>query len=233
MIREAVILAGGQGSRLRSVLTDVPKPLAPVAGRPFLDILCSWLARQGLQRVIFSLGYMADVIVKHVGKNFMGMDTNCVVEEKPLGTGGGLRLALEQCQEDAVLVLNGDTFLEFDLSALSRCWDATHQPILLAVQVADSSRYGRLTLRGNLVIGLEEKGILGAGWINAGGYVLPRQALNSFTLGQPFSLEDDFLKPCLCDEPFQVYRTDGFFIDIGVPEDYCLAQIILKNILYI
>ena len=225
MIRECVILAGGQGTRLRGTLPDdTPKALAPVAGAPFLDLLCASLARAGIRRVIFSLGYLAHAVIRHVGERFMGMETACVVEDAPLGTGGGLRLAMRECRDDAVLALNGDTFIDIDLPALSACWRESRAPIILGVRVEDASRYGRLVLRGEDVVGMTEKGVAGPGFINAGSYVFPTNLLDRFPPGQPFSLERDFLVPALQARPFRLFRAGDMFIDIGVPDDSSLAQ---------
>ena len=224
VLRECVILAGGQGTRLRKAVSDVPKPLAPVAGSPFLDILCYWLASQGLQRIVLSLGYGGEAIAEHVGNNFMGMETDCVIETIPLGTGGGLRLALDQCHEEVVLVCNGDTFLDYNLHKLSMFWIKQRRPLILAAYVEDTSRYGRLSFEGENVIGLVEKSEGGSGYINAGVYVLPRHSLDNFQIGSAFSLERDFLVPALQQKLFGFYRTKGFFIDIGVPDDYVVAQ---------
>ena len=109
-MHEAIVLAGGFGTRLREVLPDLPKPMAPVAGRPFLEILLTSLADKGFSRVVLSLGYMADKIITYFGNSFTGLDLIYVVEDEPLGTGGAVRLALSQCLQDHIYILNGDTF---------------------------------------------------------------------------------------------------------------------------
>jgi D-glycero-alpha-D-manno-heptose 1-phosphate guanylyltransferase len=226
---EAVILAGGLGTRLRSVVPDWPKPMAPVAGKPFLEIVLRSLARQRMQRVILSLGYMADKVVSHFGKNFAGMELAYAIEETPLGTGGALRLALEQCMGDHVMVFNGDTFIDVDIAALEQQWLHDRRPLIVGCSVNDVFRYGKLDTDGTQVYGFLEKGMPGPGIINAGCYLFRRDQLNAFTAGKPFSLETDYLVDAIRKQPFALHLTQGLFIDIGVPEDYQRAQHMLAN----
>lgn len=221
---EAIVLAGGFGTRLRSVVPDLPKPMAPVAGRPFLDILLAALARQGFTRVVLAVGYLAERIVGHVGSTYAGMAIDYAVEEAPLGTGGAVRAALARCRSDHVFVFNGDTYLDLDARQVEAQWRAGGTPIVVARAVPDTVRYGRLRVEDGRVTGYAEKGVVGPGLINAGAYVLPRDALDAFAPGAPFSLETDFLTPGAACGAFDVFVTDGRFIDIGVPEDYARAQ---------
>ena len=117
---EAVVLAGGLGTRLRQVVPDLPKPMAPVAGRPFLEILLGALAAKGIDRVVLSVGHRADAITGHFGHRWNGLEIDYAVEATPLGTGGAVRLALGHCRHDPVLVVNGDTFLDLEVDALMR-----------------------------------------------------------------------------------------------------------------
>jgi D-glycero-alpha-D-manno-heptose 1-phosphate guanylyltransferase len=223
-MREAIVLAGGFGTRLRQVVPDWPKPMAPVAGRPFLEIVLCSLATKGFTRVVLSLGYMAEKISGHFGTRFAGMDVAYVVEEQPLGTGGAVRLALTQCERAPVFVLNGDTFLDLEAESIERLWLVHRRPIIVAREVPDTTRYGRLLVQEGLVKGFTEKGIAGPGLINAGCYVFDRAQLNDYPLYQPFSLETDFLAKAVTTMPVDVFVTQGQFIDIGVPEDYQRAQ---------
>ncbi|MEG6512209.1 nucleotidyltransferase family protein [Desulforamulus ruminis] len=221
---EAIILAGGFGTRLRQVVPDLPKPMAPVAGRPFLDILLTSLSRKGFQRVVLSLGYMADKIVSHFGPQFTGMELVYEIEQTPLGTGGAVRQSIRRCYTDHVFVFNGDTFLDLEVADVEAHWQAHCKPIIVAREVPDSGRYGRLEKSDGRVIGFSEKGVHGPGLINAGCYVLPTKILDGFALGQPFSLEADFLAKTVQFQQFDLFVTSGHFIDIGVPEDYARAQ---------
>lgn len=221
---EAIVLAGGFGTRLRKVVADVPKPMAPIAGRPFLEILLVSLARKRFQRVILSLGFMAENIKEHFGSDFAGMELDYVVEGQPLGTGGGIRLALERIKAHHVFVFNGDTFLDLEVNELERQWLATHRPLIVGRYVDDTARYGRLLESDGVASGFTEKGIVGPGLINAGCYVLNREQLNEFPVCQAFSFESDYLAQALKAGAFDVFVTSGQFIDIGVPEDYLRAQ---------
>jgi D-glycero-alpha-D-manno-heptose 1-phosphate guanylyltransferase len=221
---EAIVLAGGFGTRLRSIVADVPKPMAPVAGRPLLEIILSRLAEQGFTRVVLSLGYLADTIVHYFGDSFRGMVLRHVVEDKPLGTGGAVRLALNYCTDDHVFVFNGDTFLNLEVAHAEVLWLQYREPIIVAREVPDTTRYGSLETRDTHVIGFVEKGRSGPGLINAGCYVLLRTALDRFPLHTPFSLEQDYLSPLVGHAPLRVFVSRGYFIDIGIPEDYARAQ---------
>lgn len=226
---EAIVLAGGMGTRLRAVVSNLPKPMAPIAGRPFLEILLGALARKGFERVVLSLGFMADKITSYFGPSFAGMDLDYVLEDAPLGTGGAVRLALTRCRDNHVFVFNGDTFLNLEAKAVEQQWRARGRPIIVGRKVADTTRYGRLMVKGGCVTGFTEKGVAGEGLINAGCYVVGRHELDGFQLHQAFSLETDYLAPTVGRGCFDVFVTEGQFIDIGVPEDFRLAQTLLAN----
>lgn len=221
---EAIVLAGGFGTRLRQLVADVPKPMAPIAGRPFLEILLGSLARKGFRRVILSLGFMAEKVSGHFGPHFAGMDLVYVVEDQPLGTGGGVRLAMEQAVADHVFVFNGDTFLDLEVDQVERQWAARQRPLIVGREVPDTARYGRLLAVEGVATGFTERGVVGPGLINAGCYVLRRGQLAAFPVGTAFSLEADYLARAVAAQEFDVFVTRGQFIDIGVPEDFLRAQ---------
>jgi len=227
---EAIVLAGGFGTRLRQVVTDLPKPMAPVAGRPFLEILLTFLARKGFKRVVLSLGYMADKVVSHFGARFAGMELVHEIERTPLATGGAVLQALTQTKSDHVFVFNGDTFLDLEVADVEAHWQAHHAPIIVARQVPDTARYGRLEKHNGRIISFAEKGLTGPGLINAGCYVLPTGILDGFEPNQPFSLEVDFLAKAVRSQRFDLFVANGLFIDIGMPEDYSRAQIELLGV---
>jgi len=227
---EAIVLAGGLGTRLRPVLPDVVKPMAPVGGRPFLEFLLLRLAANGFSRVVLALGYRADSIRDHFGSNFAGMEILDVVEETPLGTGGGMRLAMGKCKGNHAFVFNGDTFLDLDIAAVEAQWQRCRSIIIVAREVPDTSRYGRLVLSGDRVIRLFDKGKPGPGFINAGCYVLPKGELDSFPEGFPFSFETDFLVVEVENRKMEHFVSNGYFIDIGIPDDYARAQLELPSL---
>lgn len=227
---EAIILAGGFGARLKQAVPDLPKPMAPVAGRPFLEILLTSLAHKGFRRAVLSLGYMAEKVVSHFGGQFAGMELHYEIEKTPLGTGGAVRQALMRCKADHVFVFNGDTFLDLEAADVEAHWQTHNAPIIVAREVPDTTRYGRLDIADGRVLGFAEKFMEGQGLINAGCYVLPADILDGFMPGQPFSLETDFLAKAVTARRFDLFVTNGYFIDIGIPEDYARAQTELAGV---
>ena len=141
---EAIVLAGGFGTRLKAVVFDLPKPMAPVAGKPFLERLLKSLAQKGFTRIVLALGYMAEKVIEHFGSRFEGMELVYEIESTPLGTGGAVRLALTQCLTDHVFVFNGDTYLDLEVSHVEAHWQMNQMPIIVARDVLDTARYGRL-----------------------------------------------------------------------------------------
>ena len=222
---EAIVLAGGMGTRLRPVVSDVPKPLAPVAGRPFLAWLLDRLAAQGMRRVVLATGYLSEQVEAAIGSRWAGMEIAYSVEQTPLGTGGAVRQALAGLQGDAVHVLNGDTWLDYAPAALEAAALAAATPIAIALaRVEDVGRYGAVQLQGCHAVGFHEKGAAGPGWINAGCYFLAADALQALPAQQAFSFEREVLQPrAAAHEVAALLETRGF-IDIGVPEDYARSQ---------
>jgi D-glycero-alpha-D-manno-heptose 1-phosphate guanylyltransferase len=228
---EAIVLAGGLGTRLASRLQGVPKPMAPVAGRPFLEILLLQLHRAGCTRAILSVGHLHEVIQNHFGSSFHGMQVDYAIETSPLGTGGAIRLALEQAREDAVLTMNGDTFRQIDYAAMMQFHLAEGARATMAVaHQPDIARYGGVVVEENHVIAFVEKGRSGPGWINAGAYVLSRNLDWPKQLGEKFSIETDFFMHEVAKLRPGAYQTSGYFLDIGIPEDLDRAQTELASI---
>ena len=222
-IKEAIVLAGGFGTRLREMVDNVPKPLAPVAGRPFLAWLLDALAAQGLRNVVLATGYRGDQIELALGRDWQGMALSYSREDEPLGTGGAVALAMQRIMGDACFVLNGDTWVALDYAAFDRQTAAVPLGMVLA-RVPDVARYGAVFVEGNRVTGFSEKGRSGAGFINAGVYRLSRSLLHGFAVGVAFSFERDVLVPVAARGMVGGYMETEDFIDIGVPEDYRRAQ---------
>jgi D-glycero-alpha-D-manno-heptose 1-phosphate guanylyltransferase len=227
---EAIVLAGGFGTRLRQVVPDLPKPMAPIAGRPFLEILLSTLAQKGFTRVVLSLGFMSEKIIEYFGNSFKGMELLYEVEPLPLGTGGAIRVALARCVSDHVYIFNGDTYLDLEVDALEGLWQSNHHPVIVVREVIDTARFGKIEMRDGQIIAFLEKGVTGSGLINAGCYVLPQNLLDDFPLNKPFSIETEFFIESLQRIRFDGFVTHGRFIDIGVPDDYALAQTVLAGL---
>ena len=225
---QAIVLAGGLGTRLRSVVPDLPKPMAPVAGRPFLAWVLDRLAEAGFERAVLAVGYRHEVIRDHFGEDYRDMRLLYSVEDRPLGTGGAIRLAAEHVTAPLVFVLNGDTYLELDYRAMLAAHRQSHARLSVAVcKVADVSRYGALELEAGHLHGFHEKGRAGPGFINAGVYLLAPELLQQVPAGEPFSFEQQLLVPRVQDLRPHAFVTTGRFIDIGIPEDYDRAQRLL------
>lgn len=236
MLRTAVILAGGKGTRLQSVITDVPKPLAPVNGHPFLDYQLRYLKHFGIQNVILSTGYLSDKIKQQYGDEFMGMQIEYSVETEPMGTGGGIRLALQHCIESHSFVLNGDSFFDIDLEKFYTDHRNGRSMISIALRnVENASRYGTIERNEkDRIISFKEKDPhVKKGTINAGVYLLDRGIYHQHTpAGRGFSIEKEFFEKKLNEITIKGFLFEGYFIDIGIPEDLEKAQHDFKGFKY-
>ena len=207
---EAIILAGGLGTRLAAKLNGVPKAMAPVAGRPFLEILLNQLKRAGCTRAVLSVGHLHAVIQSHFGESFNGMRVEYAIEDVPLGTGGAIRAALGHITEKSVLVLNGDTFLDAAYADLMRFHEAEGAGLTMAItHRADVARYGGVIVSGGRI---------------TGAYAMEKDLRWPEALAEKFSFETDFLATEIGRIAPAAYEVDGFFLDIGVPEDLDRAQ---------
>lgn len=227
MTPTAIILAGGLGTRLKPTVTDLPKPMAPVNGKPFLSFLLRYLNHYGIKQVLLSVSHLREKIMNHFGNHAEGLAINYIIEETPQGTGGGLRLALEHCTDEKVIVLNGDSFFDIDLERFSEMHDASGSVFSLALRkVDDTSRYGAISASddGRILSFAEKQNHGGAGSINGGVYLVNRQAFLSETHAGIFSLEKDYLEKKAGTLPVYGFTFEGYFIDIGIPEDYRRAQ---------
>jgi len=222
-----VILAGGLGKRLRSVVGDKPKVLAQVRSRPFLSYLLDQIAAVGFGYVVLCIGYLGEQVQMTFGESYNGLHLVYSKELSPLGTAGALRLALPFFKSDFLLVMNGDSYCQTDLKAFWN-WHNTKkaEATVLLTQVSDTGRYGRVQIRDSdgLVLGFEEKSLQdGPGWINAGIYLLSRRLLLSIPNSGVVSLEQDMF-PAWVNQGFYGYRTTGRFLDIGTPTAYKAAE---------
>jgi D-glycero-alpha-D-manno-heptose 1-phosphate guanylyltransferase len=222
---EAIILAGGFGSRLRVLVPEVPKPLAPIRSRPFLEYLLDYLILEGFQQIIIAVGDRADSIIGHFKTEYRTLAIRYSRETSPLGTGGALRRALKAARSENVFVLNGDTFAQIAYRRMLSQQQKTAASMTMAVKyMEDASRYGRVEISRGLVESLEFDGGVGGGYINAGVYLLPRRILEHDDLPEMFSFERDFLAPQVQHVRPRAFVMNGYFIDIGVPHDYQRAQ---------
>lgn len=222
---EAIILAGGRGTRLQPLVSDVPKPLAPVAGRPFLAWVLDHLAANGIRRTILATGYMSEKIEQAVGCKWQSMTVDYSVESKALGTGGAVQQAVGKLHGDNVHVLNGDTFLNYVPADFAEAVVRADACIGVALaRVNDVSRYGAVQCDEGRIKQFCEKGGSGPGHVNAGSYFLTSAALAALPVENVFSLETKVLVPMTAQGLVFGYTDTSRFIDIGVPEDYQRAQ---------
>jgi len=222
----ALILAGGLGTRLQSALPNSPKVLAPVAGRPFLAYLMDQLIIAGFRNVILCTGYKGEQIRAAFGDQYKELNIQYSQEPEPLGTGGALRFALPLINTDSVLVTNGDSYVNCNLSDyIAWYFENDFQAALLLTYVPDTRRYGRVEVsKESRVLNFNEKGAgHGSGWINAGVYIFKRGLLELIPTGNFFSLEREFF-PDLIGKGLYSFRSEGAFIDIGTPQSYALTE---------
>jgi D-glycero-alpha-D-manno-heptose 1-phosphate guanylyltransferase len=236
LITTAIILAGGFGTRLQSVVADVPKPMAPVNGEPFLSYQLRYLRSSGIKTIVISTGHLAEKIKSFYGAEFEGLTLIYSHEEKPLGTGGGIKLALDKTKEEDVLVLNGDSFFDVNISSFYELHQEQHSDASLALRrVEDASRYGMIEQgESNRIISFREKhNIAQPGLINGGVYILNKRKFFQRTEGLiSFSIEKDFFERQLNELVIKGFEFSGYFIDIGIPADYQKAQDDFKGFKY-
>ncbi len=229
---QAIILAGGFGTRLKSAIgEDIPKPMAPIAGEPFLAHYLRYLQGQGITHALLSLHHLAPVIRSYFGDAFEGMPITYTEESTPLGTGGAIRLALDALQpEKPVYVSNGDTFVEADIPAMLKEHEEKQAKVTVALRnMPDCSRYGEIgcTPDGRIVSFCYPGGA-GEGFISTGCYIISPDAFAGLSLPEVFSFEVDYQRPYADVIPMYGYEVKGYFIDIGIPSDYARAEAELK-----
>ena len=230
---EAIILAGGLGSRLRSVVHDRPKVLASIGEKPFLDLLLENLEKfQQISKIVLALGHFSDQIIYYYQNKKFTFPIEYSVETSPLGTGGAARLALDKTKQEEILILNGDSFIEFNLqNFLDFHQHKKGRGSILLTRVEDVSTFGSVVLNENQkLIAFEEKGKEGPGLINAGIYLLKKSSLLKWPLGKVLSIEKDILPKLITEAPgLYGLHTQTRFIDIGTPSSYQAAQDFFKE----
>ncbi|EII9765125.1 nucleotidyltransferase family protein [Campylobacter coli] len=213
---QAIVLAGGLGTRLRSVVQDLPKPMAPINGKPFLAFVLEYLKKQGITEIILSVSYKYELIQEYFKDEFHGMKIHYNIEKELLGTGGAIKDALKLVKNEAYVV-NGDTFFDIDLKKLV----LNSSKICIALkQMQNFDRYGTVNVdEQGIVTSFEEKVFKKQGLINGGIYLLKKDIFDEFSLEKKFSFEE-FLQENYKSLKIQTQIFDDYFIDIGVPEDY-------------
>jgi D-glycero-alpha-D-manno-heptose 1-phosphate guanylyltransferase len=221
----AIILAGGLGTRLRSVVKDLPKCMAPINGIPFLSYILMKLSKSGFKRVILAVGYLKEVIISTYGSKFENIDIQYSIEEDPLGTGGAILKGFSLVKDEYAFALNGDTYFDINFNEMVT---KKSNFVIASKKIEDVQRYGHLLVENNIVKGFGEKGNKGYGYINGGIYFINKGFLNSFNLPNRFSFEKDFLERYVSLAKFRTIVFQDLFIDIGIPIDFELAQTLLK-----
>ena len=226
MPADAIILAGGMGTRLKSVISDIPKPMALVANKPFLTYILKQLCSFDITEVKLSVGYKHEVVERYFGTKYKHLNLEYVVEKEPLGTGGGIRLAAEACSADTLLICNGDTYFDVDIDKFVNEHNTNKNGMTIALRHMDMvNRYGMVELDQSEIIGFSEKSeTLKSGWINGGIYALDKELFLNKTQAERFSMEVDFMEKMVGQIKLEGFKSDGYFIDIGIPDDYHKAN---------
>ena len=225
-IKEAIVLAGGLGTRLRPAVPDLPKCMAPVNGRPFLSYIIDYYTSQGIEKFIFALGYKHEVIVGWIKQQYPALNVEYAIEKEPLGTGGAIQLAVEKAREKDLLILNGDTIFKIDLPMLTSFHEDNASACTLALKpMKDFERYGVVEINEEgLITRFKEKKHYQEGLINGGAYLLNVGRFRQQKRPSVFSFEKDYLERCFTFMPMYGCVQEGYFIDIGIPEDFEKAQ---------
>ena len=224
---EAIILAGGFGTRLQEVVSDVPKSMALINQRPFLEYLFDDLITQGVEKVVLAVGYKHEIISGHFGERYKSLPIQYTVETEPLGTGGGIRLALWKISGLRALVMNGDSLFRLDYRAMMEFHLRKKADATIALRkLKDTGRYGRVSVnRIRRVTGFEEKGLsAGPGYINGGVYIIEKYFLMEPEFRGRFSMEKDCFEKYFTNSKLFGFPAEGYFLDIGIPDDYLKAQ---------
>jgi D-glycero-alpha-D-manno-heptose 1-phosphate guanylyltransferase len=228
MISQCIILAGGLGTRLRAAVPDLPKCMAPVAGKPFLYYVVQHFLAQGVDQFIFSLGYMHEVMIDYLQRNYSPAQFSFVIEDEPLGTGGAIRLACAKANGQHVLVTNGDTLFRVNAAQLSSFHMQQKADCTLCLRPMEKfDRYGVVELNrsNNRITSFREKQFYESGLINGGVYALQVDHFVKKAWPEKFSFEKDYLENYYTEEKVYGQVQDEYFIDIGIPEDYAKAQV--------
>lgn len=231
MNKECIILAGGLGTRLQSVVSDVPKCMAPVANKPFLSHIFDYLESHKFNHIILSLGYKSEIIIDWLKTQNRNFEVSYVIESKALGTGGAIRLAFSKVRSDKAIVLNGDTFFNIDNDSLFDFHLKQNAEITLALKpMTDFDRYGSVEIdNNNRILKFKEKQHLLKGLINGGVYLINKNIFDYLELSEVFSFEKEILEAKTSELEIYGLPFENYFIDIGIPSDFEKANIDFLN----
>jgi len=222
---EVVLLAGGMGTRLHSVVSDLPKPMAPVNNKPFLEYIFQWIAKYPVSSVILSVGYKSEAISNYFGDYFQNIPLKYVKDAKPLGTGGAIVYALKAAADSDVIIINADTYFPVDINELVNFHKLKEAKLTVALKTMKAfDRYGTVELIGDTISRFNEKQFCEEGLINGGIYVVNKDFVNSMSLPEVFSFEKEILEKQADSGALKGLVFTEPFIDIGIPEDYYRAS---------
>ena len=215
---EAIILVGGFGTRLKHVVSDVPKPMAPINDKPFLEYIFEDLNKKGVTHVALAVGYMKEKIEEYFKNQYKNIEISYSEENSPLGTGGAIKKAVSKCREEDIFIINGDTFYDVDLEKMKKFHIENKSSLTIAVKEMENfDRYGSLVIENNKIIKFEEKKPMSKGKINEGIYLIKKNIFQGIEQ-ESFSFEKEILENEKTEK--YAYESNGYFIDIGIPEDY-------------
>lgn len=227
----AIILAGGKGTRLKSVIQDIPKPMASIGNaelesKPFLEIILDHLYNYGFKRIVLSVGYKWEIIQEHFKEEYRGMQIEYAIEKTPLGTGGAIKAAAQKFREEPFFVFNGDTLFRADLWEMEKTYLTTRPDMVIGLKpMQDFSRYGTVQInKEHKITAFNEKKYCEKGLINGGVYLLDNNFIEKNNLPEKFSFEKDVLENLVSSSNFVAVISDSYFIDIGIKEDYIKAS---------
>ncbi|MBX9742868.1 MAG: NTP transferase domain-containing protein [Chthoniobacterales bacterium] len=225
----AIILAGGNGSRLKELTKETPKPLLNIAGKPFLFYLLDYLNNEGITEVVLAIGYLASQFKQTIGEGYKNITIKYSIEAEPLGTGGALTQALTMTSQENIFVFNGDTLFKGNLKMLQEIHREATVPLSLMLRyVEDTARYGKIDFKDKYVRAIQEKGKAGPGYINGGVYLLCK---NQWPIMEEktYSLESETLPFLISTNKVACVVSNDYFIDIGILEDFYRGQSELMN----
>lgn len=227
MTKECIILAGGLGTRLQSVVSDVPKCMASVAGLPFLSHIFDYLEKEKFSHIILALGYKSEVIIDWIAMQNRSFTISYIIEYKALGTGGAIKYAFSKVKGNNALVLNGDTFFDIDSQLLFDIHQSKQADISIALKpMADFDRYGSVEINEDKrILKFVEKKYLSKGLINGGVYLIQKDIFENLVLPEVFSFEKEILEGATNRLRIYGLSFDQYFIDIGIPSDFAKANI--------
>jgi len=230
---QALILAGGFGTRLKTIVADKPKALSPVAGKPFLSYVIDFLLEEGVNDFVFSLGYLSEQVISFLNEQYSNLNYTYFVESEPLGTGGAIKACFNLITSSNVLIVNADTYFDVPVKTMFSLHNSTKSACTIAVKkMQNFERYGSVIIdEDSSIISFKEKKFVEKGLINGGFIILNIKEFQDKTekLLTAFSFEKDFLENHLSQITVKAFESKGLFIDIGIPEDFERAQLVFAN----